>query len=97
MVGLAIPYNNQSSTQTGDYAISLDGVDEYIEVWGNLPAQENDFTYEAWIYPESSSNELGFIFSMGSFPNQYHIQPQNTFQKKPLTMATQHTPDQSHQ
>ncbi|MEA3444127.1 MAG: LamG-like jellyroll fold domain-containing protein, partial [Bacteroidota bacterium] len=48
MMGLAIPYIQGAGTP-GDYALSFDGVDEYLKVWGANTLPENDFTLEAWI------------------------------------------------
>lgn len=64
-----------SMAHTKNTALHFDGFNDYIRIPHDaslIPTSGNAVTYEAWIYPESSANELGFIFSMGSFPNQYH-------------------------
>ena len=55
LIGLAIPYSGINPS-SGDYALNLDGVDEYLKPWGNLSAQSGDFTYEVWINPTEINN-----------------------------------------
>ena len=53
-------YGPQTPYRTGMYALTLDGVDDYLHVPHNAVLDATDVTIEAWIYPLANTTTDGY-------------------------------------
>ena len=70
-----LPTISQNGTVNAKAAMDFDGFNDFITIQNNnalIPTSTNAVTYETWIFPAETTNELGHITTSGAFPNSNH-------------------------